>query len=308
MPGKDDAVRRRVEAVSWYHEFDFGDGLVTKSIAPFKELWTMTERFLDKVDFRGKRVLDIGCWDGYWSFYAERRGAAEVLATDMNSQRWADWSPTAVRRADVSDNEGFRIAHEIYHSKVQYRGDVSVYDIGALGRRFDIILFLGVYYHLTHPMYAITQVRHCLAPSGEMIIEGGAIDDTVNSYMEFYYGGQGPEPYRVMDASNWSMPTRRCLRDMVSSTYFNVIDEDFLPHPQLECGWHSVQPGLLGYIKRRICGDGAKKEAIPQKRLGRVMLRAQAVEREDTNHFYPPLFNLHLYDPRFRKGGVSEAK
>ena len=45
-----------------------------------RKLWRFIEAQLDLLDFRGKTVLDIGCWDGYWSFYAERRGAREVVA------------------------------------------------------------------------------------------------------------------------------------------------------------------------------------------------------------------------------------
>ena len=71
-------LQRQIDAIDWYHEFDFGDGLraVTKSDAALhRRFWKFIEMRLDTIDFKGKTVLDIGCWDGYWSFYAERRGA-----------------------------------------------------------------------------------------------------------------------------------------------------------------------------------------------------------------------------------------
>ena len=290
----DDALRQRIEAQAWYHEFDFGDGIVTKPTGPGKRLWDATETFLDKIDFEGKRVLDIGCWDGYWSFYAERRGAASVLATDLNSQRWVQ-TEDGLRPAGPSENEGFKIAREVYQSNVEYMGDVSVYDLGRLQRTFDIVLFLGVYYHLTHAFYAFTQVRHAVAPGGVAVFEGGAVADDARSFTEFYYGPDGGEPYRQADTSNWFMPSRRGLKDMVRSNYFSVEDELFLPDPV-------PHPSRKERWKKRVQRNIARLCGIPiaqPPRYGRMLLRARATEETDSNHFYEPQFGLSRYDPRF---------
>ena len=73
--------------------FEFPNGLVARSntaedIGSHRRIWSFIEKELDKIDFAGKTVLDLGCWDGYWSFYAERRGAKHVLATDDRTQNW----------------------------------------------------------------------------------------------------------------------------------------------------------------------------------------------------------------------------
>ena len=85
-------IQERIDRIHWYHEFDFGNGLRaqvnTPDVQSHRALWRFIETELDKIDFAGKTVLDLGCWDGYWSFYAERRGAARVLATDDSSQNW----------------------------------------------------------------------------------------------------------------------------------------------------------------------------------------------------------------------------
>jgi len=290
----DDTLRQRIEAQAWYHEFDFGDGIVTKPTGPGKRLWDATETFLDKIDFEGKRVLDIGCWDGYWSFYAERRGAASVLATDLNSQRWVQ-AEEGLRPAGPSENEGFQIAHEVFQSKVEYMGDVSVYDLGRLQRTFDIVLFLGVYYHLTHAFYAFTQVRHAVAPGGVAVFEGGAVADDARSFTEFYYGTDGEEPYRQADTSNWFMPSLRGLKDMVRSNYFSVEDELFLPDPV-------PRPSRKERWKKRVQRNIARLCGIPiaqPLRYGRMLLRARAEQEADSNHFYEPQFGLSRYDPRF---------
>jgi tRNA (mo5U34)-methyltransferase len=304
MAGLAEDLRTEIDRIQWYHEFDFGNGLKTKAVAAYPDLWSMTTRFLDKVDFKGKSVLDIGCWDGYWSFYAERRGAAYVLATDMNNQRWSELKDGKLKPADEHANDGFRIAHRIYNSKVEYRGNVSVYDVAELGRRFDIVLFLGVLYHLTHPMYAITQIRHALKTGGEMILESGAVIDQQRSFMEYYYGYEGNEPYRVVDPSNWVMPSCRCMKDMARANYFEVVDEDHLVHPAAAPVEDPGAPrGLDGIVQKTVKGL-ARRYSVPLKsdvRYGRMLVRAKAVEQRDDNHLYQPLFGLHQYDPRFRK-------
>ncbi len=300
----DSELLKRIENHKWYHEFDFGEGIVTKSVLPasFKRTWEATENLLDKVDFRGKSVLDIGCWDGYWSFYAERKGASYVLATDMNTQRWEQADGT-LRPATVSENEGFCIAHKIYKSKVEYRGDVSVYELNKLLRRFDVVLFLGVYYHLTHIMYGLTQVRHAVEPDGVVIIEGGAIDDTQRSYTDFYFFDQeGNEPYRK-DASNWFLPTRRCIKDMVESNYFKVTDQIFVPdiiqpEPAPPKSQKDLQKEKWQSRIARVFDIPVEKPPEPV-RYGRMLIRATPERRVDRRHFYEPQFGLSQYDPRF---------
>src|SRR3954469_22034393 len=86
-------ARRRIDEVEWYHDFDFGGGLAARTKSPDAEehrrLWDFIEDQLSAIDFRGKTVLDVGCWDGYWSFHAEKRGAKSVLASDDATQNWA---------------------------------------------------------------------------------------------------------------------------------------------------------------------------------------------------------------------------
>src|SRR4051795_7915945 len=116
-------LQRQIDGINWYHEFDFGDGLRagprTADAESHRRLWRFIENQLDNIDFAGKNVLDIGCWDGYWSFYAERRKARRVLATDDTSQNWAG-------------EAGFRLAHELLRSSVEVDLQRSVYDLNFL--------------------------------------------------------------------------------------------------------------------------------------------------------------------------------
>jgi tRNA (mo5U34)-methyltransferase len=121
-------VQNRIDRIQWYHEFDFGDGLRAEATTPdapsHRKLWKFIQTELDKISLDNKRVLDVGCWDGYWSFYAERRGAAQVWATDDASQNWAG-------------DAGLRLASELLGSKrVHINTRLSVYDLSTfLGQR-----------------------------------------------------------------------------------------------------------------------------------------------------------------------------
>src|SRR3954467_981696 len=121
----------RVQALSWVHAIDLGNGIVTPGMWGLPSATIM--RAFNTIDFRGKKVLDIGCWDGLWSFEAERRGAAEVWATDLVAHRHGDGQAT------------FRLAHALLGSRARYVPDLSVYDVARLGvRDFDVVLFCGV--------------------------------------------------------------------------------------------------------------------------------------------------------------------
>jgi tRNA (mo5U34)-methyltransferase len=272
-------LRQRIEAYpGWYHEIDFGDGFVSRPKHPHRDIWTAIEQFLDPVEFAGKSVLDIGCWDGRWSFLAERRGAAEVLATDDNSQHWTHTANGIVVKESVAPGEGFSLAREALNSRVSYRGDVSIYELRKLEQRFDVVLCLGVFYHLTHLMSALTELRHVVSPNGRVVLEGAAINDHKKSSMDFLYGpddgfGGAQEPERA-DPSNWSIPTIRCLHDMLNACYFEVPRLLFRP---------------------------------PEFRRGRVLMEARPVVFNNPQHIYRPPYGLDQYDTRFSKQAVNAA-
>jgi tRNA (mo5U34)-methyltransferase len=132
-------IRQAVEAVPhWHHTIRFPHGIVSPGTYDPLGLF---ER-LALPDLRGKRVLDVGTRDGFFAFECEKRGA-EVVAID---------------HVDPA-NTGFLAARKILGSSVEYV-KANVYEISPerLGS-FDVILFLGVLYHLRHPLLALDRLR-----------------------------------------------------------------------------------------------------------------------------------------------------
>jgi tRNA (mo5U34)-methyltransferase len=226
-------LARQVGELEWVHSIDLGNGIVTpgKWGAPS----ALVRQAFDNIDFRGKKVLDIGCWDGLWSFEAEKRGAALVFATDYISQRSFREQPT------------FRLAHTALKSRVHYHPNVSVFNVGSLGvADFDVVLFSGVYYHLRDPLLAFARLRQVIREGGTMLVEGPAFRNTRSSFAQFYY-----RDWFHNDASNWWVPSTRCLHEWIESSFFTVTAHYRLP----SSAWQGI------------------------KRLAKIMLRRHQLER-----------------------------
>jgi tRNA (mo5U34)-methyltransferase len=153
-----DELQRRVDAIKWHHSIDLGGGVVTpgKVDNPVKVRRVGIPESLD-----GRSVLDIGAWDGFYSFEAERRGAARVLATDCFC--WNGPGP--------GTKAGFDLAREALASDVEeLEIDPMEIDAERVGQ-FDVVLFLGVLYHLRYPLEALERVFSVTRKGGMAIIE-----------------------------------------------------------------------------------------------------------------------------------------
>lgn len=197
---------RRLSESGWWHSFELPDGTAIAGVNSLDAQKTRIARFPIPADLSGKRVLDIGAWDGWFTFEMERRGA-EVVAID----RW--------------DNPRFREMHAALGSRAEYRR-MNVYDLSPakLGR-FDVVLFLGVLYHLKHPLLALERV--CSVTKGFAAFESFALTDRflpglqVDRYplLQFFerddFGGQ---------FDNWFAATPRCLLGMLRTAGFARAD------------------------------------------------------------------------------------
>lgn len=205
-------IVRRVGEIRWFHTIDLGDGIVTPgpddSPAKLRKL-DLPER-LD-----GMSVLDVGAWDGFFSFEAERRGAARVVAVDSFSWSGRGWG----------SKEGFDLAHEVLDSRVESR-EMEVLDISPeMPGTFDVVLFLGVLYHMRHPLLALERVA-CVAR--ELLVVETEVDliGMARPAMAFY---PGTELNR--DPTNWWAPNPSCLLGMLRSLGFSDLRVACRPTP-----------------------------------------------------------------------------
>jgi len=180
-------------------------------------------------DLAGKSVLEIGCNAGFYSFEMKRRGAARVLGIDFD-----DYYLNQARFA--SEVLGFE--------DVEFRR-MSVYDIASLGERFDVVLFMGLMYHLRHPLLALDLIHEHVAKDllvYQSLQRGSAEVEPLQEDYDFWETEvfQRPGYPRLHfvekkyshDETNWWIPNAACSAAMLRSSGFQVIahpeDEVFL--------------------------------------------------------------------------------
>lgn len=156
------ALRRIAERDRWFHEIEVAPGVVTPGEDSNRQKLPILDALGLPADARGLRVLDVGCSDGFFSFEMERRGAS-VVATDLVA----------------STATGFSLARELLDSRVDYRID-NVYNLAPEDYgQFDLVLFLGVLYHLRKPLAALDALRGVVREGGKLFVATLLIDDFV---------------------------------------------------------------------------------------------------------------------------------
>ena len=220
-PVSDKQIRERIASVAhWYHQIEIRPGITTPGINNS----ALTLRQLDlAARYDGLRVLDIGARDGYFSFELERRGA-EVVAVD-----YMDPAET-----------GFPVARELLGSNVGFHVG-NIYDLTPESHgTFDLVLFLGLLYHLRDPLLALDRIWDVCNPDAVLMLETQLLDNAVLvgegqfrtlaeidpvlpdlCLMQFY-----PEDSLNGDHSNYWAPTAACTRGMLRAAGFAVTGED----------------------------------------------------------------------------------
>jgi tRNA (mo5U34)-methyltransferase len=201
-----DELRRRVGEIAWYHTIDLGNGVVTPGATDSRA--RLPEIGLPD-DLTGKSVLDIGAWDGFYSFEAERRGAGRVLAVDRTEWVGEGWP---------SGKAGFELARETLRSNVEDRV-MDVYELSpeAVGR-FDLVLFLGVLYHLRDPLLALERVASVTA--GRLILETHVDLSFARRPAIAFYPGQELSH----DPTNWWGPNAPAVVGMLRAVGFERVE------------------------------------------------------------------------------------
>lgn len=217
----EDELRSRIDALGpWFHNLDL-NGIATAPdhfLGDFPALkWRQFAHFLPD-DLSGCTVLDIGCNAGFYALEMKRRGAARVVAID-NDPRYLSQAKLAasVRGLDVELRQ------------------LSVYDVDRLDERFDLVLFLGVLYHLRHPLLALDLIREHVA--GDMLIcqalqrgSNGVValaKDYPFEEEKIFEDPRAPRLHFIEhsfagDPTNWWIPNHACMEAMLRSAGFRI--------------------------------------------------------------------------------------
>lgn len=197
-------VQSQVAAIRWFQQIDLGNGVVTPGVehsAGKLEILGMPE------DLTGWSVLDVGAWDGFFSFEAERRGARHVLATDHFCWGGGGWGTKS----------GFDLARRVLRSIVKAtKIDVLDHSPRTVGT-FDLVLFLSVLYHMRHPLLALEKIA---SVTRKQLILETHVDmlDCPRPAMAYY-----PNAELCNDGSNWCGPNPAMVEAMLKSVGFQEV-------------------------------------------------------------------------------------
>jgi tRNA (mo5U34)-methyltransferase len=177
-------------------------------------------------DLSGKSVLDVGCNAGFYSIEMKKRGAARVVAIDSD---------------EIYLEQGRFAASVVGYDDIEFR-KMDVYDVGKLGEQFDVVIFMGVLYHLRHPLLAL-DILHDTVVRDVMIFQSmqrgsNNVAGVADDYPFWDHGVFQRDGYPLMyfvekkyaeDPTNWWIPNRACVEAMLRSSGFRIVD-----HPEDE--------------------------------------------------------------------------
>lgn len=233
----DEELRAGIAKHKWWHQIELAPGIIT----PGKS----ENRFLIKIlnlpeDMTGMDVLDIGAWDGFFSFECEKRGARTVVSCDI-------WETTG--------HGAFDFAREVLDSKVIPLKE-SVMDLDPeIDGRFDIVLFLGVLYHLKDPLGGLEKVGAMTKPGGRAVVD--TVVDVKTLYdrpsMAFYPGAELND-----DSSNWWVPNISAINTMMAVSGFSRVESVIQVYGGDRAISHGIKMTDEEYDRLQKLGESAK--------------------------------------------------
>ena len=208
----EEVTRAQVDSLKWWHSIDFGNGTITKGLKSLAGIKAEAD-VIFKHGIVGKSVIDIGAWDGAFSFEAKRRGAGRVLATDYFCWTGPGW--------------GKKLNFDLAKQALGLDVEDMVIDVPDISREqvgeFDVVLFLGVLYHLKNPFAGLEGVSN-ITKELLVIDTETALDTLDRPAMAFFPGSElGQDP------TNWWAPNLKCLEGMLKNCGFKTFE--VTPHP-----------------------------------------------------------------------------
>jgi tRNA (mo5U34)-methyltransferase len=221
-------IAERIRALGdWFHNMEIGGVRTAPNhfLGDYPRVkWSRFETAIPS-DLRGKTVLDIGCNAGFYSIEMKRRGADRVLGIDFDERYLAQ----------------AHFASQALGFEIEFR-KLSVYDVHELGEKFDIVLFLGVFYHLRHPLLALDLIHEHVARDlliFQSLQRGSDVVEPVEDDYQFwetevFESASFPALYFIEkqfagDPTNWWIPNRAAVEAILRSAGFEIVE-----HPETE--------------------------------------------------------------------------
>jgi tRNA (mo5U34)-methyltransferase len=244
----------------WFHSIDLGGGVITPGHKTRQIHEAEVRAFFDPIELTGASVIDIGAWNGLYSFTAKQRGAARVLATDHFC-----WN-----HADFRGRETFELARDALGLDVEMRDidvpDLSVAEVGS----FEVVLFLGVFYHLYDP---IDGLRRAASLATEVLVFETHIDlrSIGRPAMVFY-----PRAELNGDPTNWWGPNVPLIRELLTGLGFTRIDIVTTPSSRaIVHAWKSTRLQAVGWTPPE---PPPRRGRSPLARVARVLSQRYILE------------------------------
>jgi tRNA (mo5U34)-methyltransferase len=221
-------IRRRIEELGpWFHNMELA-GVQTApehflGDYPHVKWKHFSQVVPERLD--GKTVLDIGCNAVFYSMEMKRRGASRVVGIDSDDRFLAQ----------------ARFAAEVNGYDIEFH-NLTVYDVAQLGEKFDLVIFMGVLYHLRHPLLALDLIREHVA--GDLMLfqsmqRGSKVSEPLDNDYHFwrtdiFENANFPAMYFIEnrysgDPTNWWIPNMACVEGMLRSSGFEIVE-----HPEEE--------------------------------------------------------------------------
>ena len=240
-----DAIRARADALGpWFHNLDL-QGVRTAPdhfLGDYPAVKFAGFAHVLPVDLTGKSVLDIGCNGGFYSIEMKRRGAARVLGVDHDN----DYLEQARFAAEVSG-----------YPDIEFRV-LEVFDVALLRERFDLVIFMGVFYHLRHPLLALDLIHEHVADDlllFQTMQRGSDQMDEVQPDYDFFEQEHFNSPgYPKMhfiereyshDPTNWWAPNAAGSAAMLRSAGFSI---EAHPEPEVFLCRKTARPDWSGPV------------------------------------------------------------
>jgi tRNA (mo5U34)-methyltransferase len=259
-------LQSRVAALPWHHSIDLGGGVVTSGNKSAALCNDEAALIFDRVDLSGRSVLDIGAWNGFFSFEAKRRGASRVLATDSYC-----WS-----HPDIHGRETFDIARSKLGLEVDAR-EIDVKDLsGETVGEFDVVLYLGVFYHRYDAIETLAKAAR-LAKQLLVVETHLELRDLDVPAMVFFPGRELAD-----DPTNWWGPNEHCIKALLLGHGFEEVETTAHPagsNRAIFHAWRSTQARIKPLEEDRRLRPLA--ETIRQDRMKKYPLLAKILAARD---------------------------